>query len=203
MNSIVKVGKKISVNNPIVSIKNLKIETMLEVIKNSRSVNVVLSDGGEESLYNQVREAVAAKFPVVTGDIFSKTEKEAPKERVPHIILDIQKVYTSTEEALQALIAMPKQALPDNYRNSITNTFTKGSAEGQIFSMYQDYKRYGDAVLPKIREFLAKVSNPLKSKLEAMIAQGKSPDNLDTFTGSHVNTTFFKFVVLTRVAATN
>lgn len=115
-----------------------------------------------------------------------------------YIILGPRDVYTDAQVALKDILRGPFTAIPENYHNKLTQTFMAGKPLGQIKSLFRDFKLYGSAIAPKLREYATLVLNatwPESSEYAKYVAQFRAnllPHNPATFVDGRVDMSYFK-----------
>lgn len=147
--------------------------------------------------------------PVTTSSTDADLERLYPPaaQRIRNgtIVLGAQEIFLDCEKALahlQAqLKAMPPVTLPKRYHAELTQTFFKGTVEGQIHSVFKDLKKFGPQVkvLQKIVSLLdyAKTSSdPLYRTYIYFLKQGMMPHHTITFHNGRLRMSFFKLWAL-------
>ena len=141
-----------------------------------------------------------AKLPDKTTPIPEDIPSELPEKQVdPDIIfLGRGKSFKDTEEAYQYLLSLPLKELPAKYRNSLTQSFFKGTEEGQINTLFKDWKQYREKIHPKIKEFFEHIRlNPSKCsffmKYVNYLQKNLLPTNKETYLDNCLDLSYFKF----------
>lgn len=117
------------------------------------------------------------------------------------IYLGKGKVYTDPIKAYNALLSIPTKEIPTKYRNTLTKAFFNGTETGQITSLFKDWKKYKEKILPKISEFFFYIkNNPEKcvlcKKYVSFVVGNKNPVDKETYVDDVVDLMYFKFWVL-------
>jgi len=127
------------------------------------------------------------------------TTKKNRKPGLPYIILDRNVIVTNMDDATRAVSTLVKNLpLPAKYKNHMTATFARGSLSGQVRSLFKDFKKFGLAVQPKIRDFMERTPNYVQySQFLDWMDSGLTPTDAPTMTrNARVNMDFFKFYFL-------
>lgn len=144
----------------------------------------------------------------VKEEITPEEEKDVPEGETKQnkknpfaIYLGKGLVFLNPDVAYQQLLQQPKQELPPRYRNSLTKAFFNGTETGQLNTLYKDWKKYKDEVLPKISEYFIHVKNnpdkcPMGKKFATFVIANYTPTSEETFVDGCVDLWFFKFWVL-------
>ncbi len=140
--------------------------------------------------YLQEQESVVQK----------EEEKIIPKEDAS-INLGQGKKFSDPEEAYKYLLSSPQKDIPAGYRNTLTKAFFHGTEDGQIHTLFKDWKLYREKIIPKIKEFFSYIkveSNkyPQCLKYVKFLQSNVSPVSPETFAESKVDLSYFKFWVL-------
>lgn len=120
----------------------------------------------------------------------------------PYIILGPKDIFTDANCAYTFISSSSFEPLPEKFNNRLTLTFISGSPEGQIKSLFRDYRRYGISIADKLTAFLEEVEKSLHPTFVKYLNQyraGQLPHEVETFCGSSLDTTYFKFWVLLKV----
>lgn len=111
------------------------------------------------------------------------------------------KKFSDPEEAYKYLLSIPVKEIPAGYRNTLTKAFFHGTEEGQINTLFKDWKLYREKIIPKIKEFFSYikvegVKYPQCLKYVKFLQTNVSPLSPETFVESKADLSYFKFWVL-------
>lgn len=180
-------------------------------------------DQGPYTMTPAIAESVKAVADVVTAantgteDLGGSTQIKAtrsdedlerlyppssPLMRNGTIVLGAQEVFLDCEKAYAHLLgqlkALGTQPLPGRYHAELTQTFFKGSVEGQVHSVFKDLKRFGlqGKVIEKIvnlMQYALQAADPAYRTYIYFIRKGFLPHHTVTFANGRVRSSFFKF----------
>jgi hypothetical protein len=128
-------------------------------------------------------------------------KEEQPIEESPDrlkFLLGKGKSFDDPDLAYVSLLEQPVKPLPEKYRNSLTKSFHNGSEEGQLQTIFKDWKVYRQQIQPKIGEFFTWIKlNPDKCpvfiKYVGFLQHNLDPRDVRTFIDGGVDLGYFKF----------
>ncbi|MFA5071300.1 MAG: hypothetical protein WC511_02905 [Candidatus Pacearchaeota archaeon] len=128
-----------------------------------------------------------------------------PKNDV--IYLGAGKTFTDPLQAYQYLLTLPTEKFPKGYRCTISKSFLNSSEENQIGNLFKDWKRYREAILPKIENFFVFIktseAHTQSKKYISFLFSNKTPKDIDTYRDNAVDLIYFKFFVLFKFYSEN
>ena len=119
------------------------------------------------------------------------------------IALDKGRVFKTVEEACTYLIELPKDELPEGFRNTISKSLIRGDPEKQIASIFKDFKRYGKQVLPKLISFFQYLNQNRGSYLKYVERLGKDLSPMECLENGRIDLVYFKLWFLFNYIKTN
>ena len=124
----------------------------------------------------------------------SKPEKKDPTGL---IFLGQGKTFTDSREAYAYLLSQPVKEVPAGYRNTLSKSLLNSSEDGQINSLYKDWKAYRQGILGKIKLYFKYAREEKKClRYVEFLVKNLYPHNIETFIEGKVDLTFFKFWVV-------
>jgi hypothetical protein len=192
---------------------NLKPSSVVELLKSSgrqKAIPVSAEDGDER--VDEIVEGLGREYKTDdSGAYMVKAGKELSKPKtpgLPYFLLGGGLVFTDAEAAYEAVHGLVKNIdLNPRYGNKLTKTFRKAIVQGQVKSLFKDYKQFGVSVLPKIKAFAEWVAEQSDSENYAKYWEwykaGVAPDQKETFQRGRVDTSYFKFWSLLKIAEDN
>ena len=99
------------------------------------------------------------KATKATNSVIKLTVSDAPQKtsEKAHAKINLGKglVFDNAYDVLEHFEANEGTSVPlASYKNALTTTFLKGSLEGQVDSLFKDFKKYGRNVAPKVGAFI-------------------------------------------------
>lgn len=195
--------------------QNLGVRSAAEALKGLHRISVNAGPEADQ-LLNELAEEAHLRVIKIPEGLFLTDEVEEAKPEVFHlpatktrsglIQLSAHEVFTSVEKAMEAVRSWQPQAVPPKrYHQDLTETFKKGTAVGQIVSVFKDLKKYGaPAIQGKLRAFEQHANtsqDPLFRRYRAWLQHGYLPHHKETQTApNRVDMDFFKFYALLELA---
>lgn len=120
-------------------------------------------------------------------------------ENKPSINLGAGKKFEDPEAAYTYLLGLPAKDIPPGFRNVLTKSFFHGTEEGQVNTLFKDWKLYKEKMLPKISEFFSYIKGEKEKYVQCakyikLLQDSKNP--VEYLQDDKVDLTYFKFWTL-------